>query len=748
MEEKIKRKSKIPGIIADISVIVFLFVSTTVLRTSLWFLGNWAGLSIDEVIFHAKTELSGTNPEVIRQYILECGIIEIAVPTAFIILIIFARKKQLKLWIFRLAALASGIVLIALTWYFINSQLKVTDYISNQNTSSDFIENNYADPADIQVTFPESKRNLIYIYLESMEMTYSDTANGGAYEDDYIPYLTKLAQENEDFSGASNLLNGGYSLMGTTWTSGAMFAQTSGLPLIISIDGNDMGTQGSFFPSLTNMGDILEANGYNNVLMIGSEKEFGGREGLFTTHGGYEIYDYNWALDTGMIPDGYHVFWGFEDKKLIEFAKEKLLNLSESEEPFNFTMLTVDTHFEDGYVCELCDDEYADQYANVISCSDRQISAFVEWIQQQDFYEDTTIVISGDHPTMDSDFCLDIDPEYQRRVYTSYINASPAEDYDKDTQRQYCTFDNFPTTLAALGCTIEGNRLGLGTNLFSKEETLVEKYGCAECNEQLSMKSDLLDSMLNIELTDELMERVASSTYLTGSYEDGKLTLSVNIVRGYAAYAQDLVAQIQVGDDVIKSPLNYSEESGTFLSEPIELEADRKIKVTITGIMYGADMTFYDKAINNPGIMKTDIIEYLDQFVGDDDVAIFIAIKTNWSGVVFDELAAEFDKMGLYMYTQKDEHSGYLAVIDAGNTSESVDLELARLSGVLDGTDIAYDFTCQGYDVGNEVSLTVNGKDIPSNRRDIDIAVYSKSEKKIIGIANYLCGFTTFGIRR
>lgn len=63
-----------------------------------------------------------------------------------------------------------------------------------------------------------------------------------------IPELTQLAQENEDFSGKSNKLNGGYSMPGTTWTMGAMFGQTSGLPLNTSIDGNGMDTQGSFFP--------------------------------------------------------------------------------------------------------------------------------------------------------------------------------------------------------------------------------------------------------------------------------------------------------------------------------------------------------------------------------------------------------------------------------------------------------------------------------------------------------------------
>lgn len=48
-------------------------------------------------------------------------------------------------------------------------------------------------------------------------------------------------------------------------------------------------------------------------------------------------------------------------------------------------MLTVDTHFTDGYVCELCQNQYDEQYSNVIACSSRQVSEFLDWIKQQDF---------------------------------------------------------------------------------------------------------------------------------------------------------------------------------------------------------------------------------------------------------------------------------------------------------------------------------------------------------------------------
>lgn len=47
----------------------------------------------------------------------------------------------------------------------------------------------------------------------------------------------------------------------------------------------------------------------------------------------------------------------------------------------------------------------------------------------------------------------------------------------------------FPTTLASLGVEIEGNRLGLGTNLFSNEKTLIEKYGIKYVNKELAYNS-------------------------------------------------------------------------------------------------------------------------------------------------------------------------------------------------------------------------------------------------------------------
>ena len=227
--------------------------------------------------------------------------------------------------------------------------------------------------------------------------------------------------------------------------------------------------------------------------MAGSEFEFGGRKSYYTSHGNFEIWDYNTAVKEDKIPKEYRVFWGFEDRKLYQFAKEELLELAENEQPFNFSMLTVDTHQPAGYVCELCDSEYEEQYANVWSCASKQVYDFIEWIKEQEFYENTTIVILGDHCSMSPELIAEEASgdiwhgTVDRKVYNAFINAIPKP--VNENNRMFTTMDMFPTVLASIGVEIEGNKLALGTNLFSAEATLAEKYGYEVMFRELDKKS-------------------------------------------------------------------------------------------------------------------------------------------------------------------------------------------------------------------------------------------------------------------
>jgi hypothetical protein len=402
-------------------------------------------------------------------------------------------KFPIKFWN-RFYVSISCVIFVLL--FAINAHALALDtYIINQFKTSTLIEDEYVDPQNVELKFPEQKRNLIYILLESMEVSFSSPHYGGTFNEQLIPKLTELQLNNIGFTDNKNMLNGAYSPTGTTWSIAGLVAQTSGIPFLLPIGQNKLGKHSSFLPGAYSLGQVLEKEGYNQLFMLGSSAEFSGISDYLTQHGGYDIYDYNSAIEVGDIPEDYYVFWGLEDAKLYDFAKRELTELAGKDEPFSFTLFTIDTHFTEGYFCDNCSNKFgSDQYDNVIDCADRMLSSFLNWIEQQPFYENTTIVIAGDHPTMNNGYVKDhIDEiehssEYERKVYTTIINS--AIKYTIPGTRQFATFDMYPTTLAAMGVQIPGNKLGLGTNLFSEEQTLIERFGIKYVNDEFSKVSD------------------------------------------------------------------------------------------------------------------------------------------------------------------------------------------------------------------------------------------------------------------
>ena len=512
--------------IPNILVYLFLALLLVLFGTISYFTNTWKELTYQEILFHLKTSIEGTNPDMIISGLVHYGIPMLLLFVVLVVILHIVKKKNPKIKMI----VAAGMLLVLLVANifniirFNNKTNVITDFINSKKgiTGPDFVGENYVDPATVSLTFPEKKRNLIYIYLESMEMTYADKENGGGFDFNCIPNLTKLSEENDNFSGDSSTLNGGIILPGMQWTTAALFAQSSGLPMQMGVDESKSDKSDGFFTDMTAIGDILQNEGYQNMVQLGSSANFGAIAAFFKDHGDFTIHDLNWAYEEGLIPSDYYVNWGYEDEKLFDYAKTDLLELAKSDQPFNYTMFTIDTHFEDGYVCRLCGHEFGDnQYANVMACSDRQVTDFVNWIKQQDFYENTTIVITGDHTTMDSDFCDDVADEYQRKTYTCIINSAVSP--EKEEFREYATMDLFPTTLAALGVEMSSNRLGCGTNLYSSDKTLIEQYGKDKCNDEFSKPSKLIMDLANDAFTDEDLAKAQEVSYMEVADEDGTI---------------------------------------------------------------------------------------------------------------------------------------------------------------------------------------------------------------------------------
>lgn len=467
----------------------FMFIVIgTLIMLPIWLHRRMGHLDFEQILFLIKSDGQGTTID----WPMIGSFLVFFVPIWFVVmgLVYYTEKRKLNIS-FNKKKMKWPIVLVTLiTLVIYDQQFKVSSFFIKGFESGDLYEKYYVHPDSVSLTFPKQKRNMIYIVLESMENNYSDVVLKDESQVNLIPHIQHFSQQYDSFSN-TNALGGPQEIKGASWTAASLVAQTSGIPIRVSMMDKGFGEEVGFLPGLITLGDILKEAGYRNYFMAGSDANFGGRETYFKSHGDYEIRDIKYYKEIGKLEKDYSVFWGYEDAKLFEFAKEELLEISKSDAPFNYTMLTVDTHFTDGYTDLSCDFYYDEDYANAISCSDRKVNDFIKWIQQQDFFDNTTIVLMGDHQTMNHEFASQMVDKEVRTMVNVFINAK-FNHYQADrlTNRNFSALDVFPTTLASLGVEIEGDRLGLGVNLMSEKETLMELLTKDGLDEEIAKHSE------------------------------------------------------------------------------------------------------------------------------------------------------------------------------------------------------------------------------------------------------------------
>ena len=483
---KSKKKRYIAG---TITCTLLFLISGLCFFAAFWYMRTYGRTGFDSILYTLTADLDGLQIDLFLSFCLK-GLVPAFLITALGAYVLhMLSKEKFRRVLSRSITLVLSLVMIVHAAIFSG----LPKYIYGLTNETDLFDKYYVQPSGENIKFPEQKRNLIYIFMESMEISFLSEELGGIADVNLIPELYQLGCENINFSHDDSQVGGFLPVSGATWTIGAMVAHTSGVPLEmpLGVTNNDYGQdENGFLPGITSLQDILHEQGYYQTLMVGSVASFGGREQYYGQHGTDHIYDISTAYQDDVVEDGYFVWWGMEDKYLFEYAKEELTEISQKDQPFAFTMLTVDTHHIGGYVCEYCGSDREEQYENVMSCASRQVLEFVQWLKEQPYYENTTIVITGDHLSMDNGYFLrcDVGDEYTRRNYNCFINSAVEAQNNKN--RQFSALDMFPTTLAAMGCTIEGDYLGLGVNLFSGKPTLIEKLGYEEFDLQLTMLSE------------------------------------------------------------------------------------------------------------------------------------------------------------------------------------------------------------------------------------------------------------------
>lgn len=488
-------------ILIKIVSVIFVAIGVFFVSFSKWFIDYFGNITPEQFLFNLNSPIKGTSSDMYAEIMMTPVFTGVACIVIFLIVLnfkydVFLNIKSVKRRILnqkylRILTFTFSIICLVGGVTYGAKKLSLDKVYKAYVSDSSYIKDNYADPRNVKMSFPEKKRNLIHIYLESVENSYLSKDLGGYMKENLMPELTELSKEGIHFS-ESNKFGGPYQTYGSSWSVASMVNMSTGLPLKIPMGGNSYGKSGSFLPGAVSIGDILKAQGYEQTIMFGADADFGGLTTFFGTHGDFNIFDYKAAKEKKLIPQDYNVWWGFEDDKLYKYAKDEITRLSKTGKPFNFTMETADTHFPDGYLSKHATKKHASQYANVISYSTKEAVKFIKWIQKQPFYKDTTIVVTGDHLSMDKKFFKNFDKSYHRTVFNLILN--PATTTTRVNNRKFSPVDMYPTILASMGVQIEGDRLGLGTNLFSDKQTLIERDGLKTVQEGFEAKSNFFNN--------------------------------------------------------------------------------------------------------------------------------------------------------------------------------------------------------------------------------------------------------------
>ncbi|MBO6065380.1 MAG: hypothetical protein J6P36_03065, partial [Lachnospiraceae bacterium] len=206
--------------------IIFLLLGNAVVIAGVWQHILFNGVSVASMIFQLMVPMEGADGGNFATLELAM-IIGLPLMTAFEFWLgNFWRKKTTKPKFLHKRKVLSAGLFFALAAIAVLAKMRVFSFLWRQMTPSKLYETHYVAPQKEMIKAPEKKRNLIYIYMESMENTYADKSVGGLTDKSRIPYLTSLALGEGECFSVDGKLNGLEPAEGAVWTCGSLVSQT------------------------------------------------------------------------------------------------------------------------------------------------------------------------------------------------------------------------------------------------------------------------------------------------------------------------------------------------------------------------------------------------------------------------------------------------------------------------------------------------------------------------------------------
>lgn len=312
----------------------------------------------------------------------------------------------------------------------------------------------YFTDFDFEQIKPVAKNNLILLYVESLENTFSDVSLMGY--DLNAPLTSKFGPSRFDLRQAP----------GTGWTTAGMVSSQCGLPLAPFMGNSLEHRAAPILGKLTCLGDILNKFGYSQTFFVGPDLKFSGMDKFYLNHG----FQYAYGKDeifSGLASEKLATGWGggVNDDTLFDLAVDKIKFELNNKQNFNVTIMTTDNHASDGFLSPRCTKNgFINQISEVIFCTNKSIVNFVENLESLNVFENTILVVMGDHNFMGE--IGGAKPFGDRPIYFNYIGADSAKYHPETSTLTH--FDVFPSILQLL-FGYEVKELHLGSNIFSKE---------------------------------------------------------------------------------------------------------------------------------------------------------------------------------------------------------------------------------------------------------------------------------------
>ncbi len=428
---------------------------------------------VSAVIFHIQHGLDydGVGDD-IAEFIL------FLITAAILILTVsyLARRDQRIKWIDRLIALP--LLLVNPVSMHLFDRVLIT-----KNGKVPLVEI-YEPPV---IVSEEKSKNLLLIYLESMEATYDDPVFGDTFSD-----LLELSEQGLRLNGVDQIQD-------TGWTIAGMVASQCGIPLLGYglVMKNRLKNIDSFLPDAKCLGTELSSRGYQTSYLGGADLNFAAKGRFLKTHG----YDTTIGMqDIPIEHESQMSEWGIHDDYLFDLALTELKRLNSQDAPYLFSILTLGGHSPAGYPAPSCDEliensETMDRLLLSISCTAALTQTFIIKAQSEGLLENTTVVILSDHLAMkNTQYDLLTQRDRENFVLIIDLDIQPGE---KDITGSM--MDLYPTILDAIGLPSTNHSAGLGVSLLSDSDTLLTQYG--QNTLDLAIRSDkaLRRQLWNIE---------------------------------------------------------------------------------------------------------------------------------------------------------------------------------------------------------------------------------------------------------